>query len=249
MPDTDVMTVTLIEAANAYMARSAVKPFTAEEYLRLLLRKGMENRLDGNYGIAALYVIRGSGVEAIFVGLSTVISENNPHAHAEMQAVKLARDIGLHYEQGNQQAIQAQVERGNYVVRALPKGYADECFVVTSLEPCPMCTVGAVLLPNVSRVLIGAEDPYAGTLEASRLSSLPPLWHHVADQHNLRVLFAQTEHVNDDESYAPSELIELISRMFYDTKEPLDAILYERGFFDTSALERHVRASFDGTPQ
>ncbi len=242
MSELDALTAALVEAAHAYLANSTAKPFTTEEYLRLLLRKGIENRLNGNYGIAALYILRSRGIEAIFVGLSTVVSDNNPHAHAEMSAVKLARDIGLYYQHGNRQAIQQQIDLGNYVVRALPEGLADEQFVVTSLEPCPMCTVGAVLLPNVSRVLIGAEDPDAGTLEASRLRNLPPLWSHVAEQHKLRIQFAQAERAADEESYAPAELIDLLWRMFSDTREPLDAILYKRGFFDTTALEGHVHA-------
>lgn len=61
----------------------------------------------------------------------------------------------------------------------------DECTLVVTLEPCPMCA-GAALAARIGRVVFGAADPKAGALGSlyhlasdPRLNHNPPVVHGV----------------------------------------------------------------------
>jgi tRNA(adenine34) deaminase len=56
----------------------------------------------------------------------------------------------------------------------------DGAVLVTTLEPCPMCS-GAALLARVGRVVFGADDPKAGAMGSLyHLGSDPRLNHEIA---------------------------------------------------------------------
>lgn len=200
---------------------------STEEYLMMLLAKGIEARINGNYGIAASLIFRKGGKEVIVFGQNSLVSEGNPHGHAEMNAVKNAWRMNLSPEI----VVPELSARGLLLIRDAPHDMS-ETMLVTTLEPCPMCTVGAVINARMQSVIIGTEDPYAGALEPSRLASLPPLWNTVASQQGLNVVFAQSKNASDLQSYAPSELLTLLSDLFFQTKAPLDEMLANSGFVD-----------------
>lgn len=96
-------------------------------------------------------VVRGD--ELIAVGYNCPITTNDPSAHAEMMALRLAAE-----------------KLGNY---RLP-----ECELYVTLEPCVMCS-GAILHARLKRVVFGAADPKTGV--AGSLFNLfdnPQLNHH-----------------------------------------------------------------------
>jgi len=103
----------------------------------LLLKQGIEARKKGNYGIAASLVVSGQGQEIVVCGQNTLISEENPHGHAEMNAVKNARLI----MQNPDQLTQA-VKQGQAIIRPNSEATEFRKTLCTTLEPCPMCTVG-----------------------------------------------------------------------------------------------------------
>src|SRR5690349_22591381 len=56
----------------------------------------------------------------------------------------------------------------------------DDCALVVTLEPCPMCA-GAALLARIPLVVFGAPDPNAGALASLYLLGAAPRLHHLID--------------------------------------------------------------------
>jgi tRNA(adenine34) deaminase len=62
----------------------------------------------------------------------------------------------------------------------------DDCALVVTLEPCPMCA-GAALLARIPLVVFGAADPKAGALGSLyHLGSDPRLHHGIEVHHGVR---------------------------------------------------------------
>ena len=211
-----------------------------EYYFTLLLSKGVEAREKGNYGIAAAYLVRRNGVEFIFLGQNNMVSANNPHGHAEMNAVQNAREtfmkpilddlsIIIGWEARTEEEIAAVLTRkqeyGTVIVRQAPENSKDEEFLITTLEPCPMCTVGSVKNTAVENVVIGAEDEFAGQVLNGRLQQLSQLWHDSAITVNPNIFLMQSIKPEEKETFIPDQLQTLIQALFFQTKAPLDEIL------------------------
>ncbi len=183
--DEDKQTKKLIAELEKYvLERSAeVEKQTAEEYFTMLLNKGIEARKEGNYGIAAALVLRSGDTEVIVFGKNTVFSEQNPHGHAEMNAVRNA--VEAMRDDNKRDAL---INADDMIVRESSKE-GSETLLVTTLEPCPMCTVGSVISAKIDKVLIGIKDEYAGAMQEDRLASLAPLWASTARDQGLKSRF------------------------------------------------------------
>jgi tRNA(adenine34) deaminase len=59
----------------------------------------------------------------------------------------------------------------------------DDCALVVTLEPCPMCA-GAALLARIPLVVFGAADPKAGALGSLYHLGSDPRLHHRIDVHD-----------------------------------------------------------------
>ncbi|KKS79866.1 MAG: hypothetical protein UV54_C0027G0003 [Candidatus Beckwithbacteria bacterium GW2011_GWA2_43_10] len=216
------------------------KPYSPEYYFTLLLAKGIEAREKGNYGIAAAYVVRRGKMEFIFLGQNDMVSANNPHGHAEMNAVQNAKEtftkpvlddlsIIIDWVPRTDEEISAVLARkqdyGTVIIRQAPENSKDEEFLITTLEPCPMCTVGSLKNPAVENVVIGAEDKFAGQVLNGRLEQLSQLWHDATITVNPNIFLMQSKNPDEKDTYIPDKLRELIQDLFFQTKDPLDAIL------------------------
>lgn len=225
---------------NHFARAEQEQPYSPEFYFTLLLAKGVEAREKGNYGIAAAYVVRRGGQEFIFLGQNNMISDNNPHGHAEMNAVQNAREtfmkpvlddlsIIIGWERRSDEEIMTVLERkqeyGTVIVRQAPENSKEEEFIITTLEPCPQCTVGSVKNTGAENVVIGVADPFAGQVLESRLDHLSPLWSDPQITVTPNVLLMQSEDPNQSETYVPQELLRLLNDLFFETKDPLDKIL------------------------
>lgn len=209
--------------------------YSPQEYFTMLLQKGLETRMNGNYGIAAAYIVRSNGVEIIFFGPNSIISEGNPHGHAEMNATKGAVSLLQIPDDQRQSYLEQEEAAGHLIVRKAP--HTDfETVLYTTLEPCPMCTVGAVINSGVQNVVVGTEDVFAGQLEQTRLSAMAPLWKQMADTQGLNVTFAQSQTPEDSNTFVPVELLNLLNDLFFQTKEPLDARLSQNAFLDAKTI-------------
>jgi len=241
MPEADPKDFVVIarEYVETTLTRlQAEAPHSLEYYFTLLLSKGVEAREKGNYGIAAAYLVRRNGVEFIFLGQNNMVSANNPHGHAEMNAVQNARetftkpilddlDVIVGWETRSDEEIQAVLQRkqeyGTVIVRQAPADSKDEEFLITTLEPCPMCTVGSGKNTAVENITIGAKDPFAGQVLDGRLEQLSQLWHDPKIVVNPNVFLMQSINPNNNNTYIPNQLRKLIQDLFYQTKDPLDA--------------------------
>ncbi|MCA9346301.1 nucleoside deaminase [Candidatus Saccharibacteria bacterium] len=76
----------------------------------------IENLNDGGHAVASVIV---KGDEIIAEGFTTIIRDNDPTAHAEINVIRLASKL-------------------------LDNRYLEGCYLYTTFEPCPMCTSAAV---------------------------------------------------------------------------------------------------------
>ncbi len=237
MPTSETQQDIFLHQVDAYIKvhEREAKDHSAHMYFLHILRKGLETRIQGNYGIAAAYIVRHGGVEIVFFGQNSLITEGNPHGHAEMNATKNAVQLLQVPSEKRTAYLLDQQSKGNILVQRAPHEHS-ETILYTSLEPCPMCTVGAVINSGIEKVVIGTEDPYAGQLAESRLSSLSPLWKQMADIQGLQVSFSQSTNPNQIDTYVPSELRTILNDLFFQTKEPLDAKLAENAFLDVQQI-------------
>jgi len=103
------------------------------DFMRAALELAAQAQAAGEVPVGALVVKDG---EIIGRGYNAPISQHDPSAHAEMQAL---RDAALH--------------TGNY---RLPG-----CDLYVTLEPCLMCA-GAIMHARIARVVYGAADHKTG---------------------------------------------------------------------------------------
>jgi tRNA(Arg) A34 adenosine deaminase TadA len=82
------------------------------EFMRQAIRLATENVLSGNGGPFGCVIVRNGQV--IATGVNRVTADNDPTAHAEVTAIRVA-------------------------CRKLGSFQLSECEVYTSCEPCPMC--------------------------------------------------------------------------------------------------------------
>ncbi len=101
---------------------------------------GMSTSVDVPVGALVL----DKNLEVIAKSFNNRVEKNDPTAHAEIEAIRLA---------GQQ----------------LNNWRLDDCTLLVTLEPCQMCS-GAILQSRISRVVFGAFEPKSGFL-VSRNSS------------------------------------------------------------------------------
>lgn len=236
-------TQVLLDDVHNYLEniRGEVLPHSAMYYFSQLALRAVETRERGNYGIAACLVLRVHGIEIIVYGENGMKEHQNPHAHAEMNAVATARLCMRAVERRDEQFILGLIQQGKIEIRKAPNMESSQT-LYTTLEPCPMCTVGAVINPNVKKVVIAAEDPYSGSMLGGRLDKLPPVWTDQARAHGLEVVVTHSNDKNDTDRYLDPKLRELLLRVFFEHREELDRDLERGGFFDAA----NIGSAIDG---
>lgn len=116
---------------------SSIPPSERErELMALALAEARAARDDGEIPVGAL-VLNASG-EVIASGRNSRVLEQDPTAHAEVNAIRAA-------------------------AQALNDRVLDGCTLVVTLEPCVMCA-GVILAARIPRVVFGAWDEKAGAV-------------------------------------------------------------------------------------
>jgi len=110
-------------------------PLNDETYMRLALDEARAAGLRGEVPIGAVLADGSSGDVLARAG-NSMISLNDPTAHAEILVVRSAAEA-----------------RGNYRL--------NDAVLYVTLEPCTMCT-GAISLARLVRVVFAAQDPKGG---------------------------------------------------------------------------------------
>jgi tRNA(adenine34) deaminase len=101
----------------------------------------MSNSVDVPVGALVL----DKNLEVIAKSFNNRVEKNDPTAHAEIEAIRLA---------GQQ----------------LNNWRLDDCTLIVTLEPCQMCS-GAILQSRISRVVFGAFEPKTGFLVSKNSQS------------------------------------------------------------------------------
>lgn len=125
--------------------------FTDEYWMQQAIEQAARAALIGEIPVGAIIV---SQNKIIGSGFNQPISGNDPTAHAEIVAIRLAC---------------ADIQ--NY---RLPE---DSTLYVT-LEPCTMC-VGALIHSRIKRVVFGATEPKAGSLISARQLLASGYYNHI----------------------------------------------------------------------
>ena len=84
-------------------------------------------------------------LEVIAKSFNNRVEENDPTAHAEIEAIRIAGQKLKHWR-------------------------LDDCTLIVTLEPCQMCS-GAILQSRISRVVFGAFEPKTGFLVSKNFRS------------------------------------------------------------------------------
>ena len=125
-----------------------------DDFMRLALTQAEQAARLGEVPVGAVVVCDG---EVIGHGHNAPISQHDPSAHAEIQALR-----------------SAATRLGNYRL--------DNCTLYVTLEPCAMC-VGAMLHARLQRVVYGAPEPKTGAAgSVLNLFTQPQLNHHTSVQ-------------------------------------------------------------------
>ena len=106
---------------------------TNEEFMRMAIRMSLENVERGGGPFAALIVRDG---EVVSTGINSVAEENDPTAHAEINAIRAATQKFKRFK-------------------------LNDCVLFTTCEPCPMC-LGAVYWAGISQIYYGNSREDAG---------------------------------------------------------------------------------------
>jgi tRNA(adenine34) deaminase len=101
----------------------------------------MSNSVDVPVGALVL----DKNLEVIAKSFNNRVENNDPTAHAEIEAIRIAG-------------------------QKLNNWRLDDCTLIVTLEPCQMCS-GAILQSRISRVVFGAYEPKTGFLVSKNSSS------------------------------------------------------------------------------
>jgi tRNA(adenine34) deaminase len=101
----------------------------------------MSNSVDVPVGALVL----DKNLEVIAKSFNNRVEKNDPTAHAEIEAIRIAG-------------------------QKLNNWRLDDCTLIVTLEPCQMCS-GAILQSRISRVVFGAFEPKTGFLVSKNSSS------------------------------------------------------------------------------
>lgn len=124
---------------------------TDQDWMQHAIRLAQRAEVQGEVPVGALIVKDGV---CIAEGWNQPITEHDPTAHAEIDAIRKAGQVLQNYR------------------------LLDTCLYVT-LEPCIMC-IGAIVHARISRLIIGADDPKRGAVySVQSLSEVAFLNHRV----------------------------------------------------------------------
>jgi tRNA(Arg) A34 adenosine deaminase TadA len=241
---TDYRLLHLRERMDGYLASylPSIEPYTPQEYFTLLLSRAIRACAAGDYGIAAAWVIRCNDVELISLGWNTIYSAKDVLGHAEVNAIRTLRLLlgSLPVQPSNDVTSWTTLEaalksRDAVFYRPCPPvPNLPHSLFLTTLEPCPMCTV-AIINAGINRVIIAESDEKAGTLLPDHLATLPPVWRDIVASQGLRVrLTGQIPSAGSPS--LPNELAGLLHDAFLLNRKALDDRLKNGGLMPLSEI-------------
>jgi len=214
------------QEVNLYLAQHAPlldhenPVYTPEAYFTMLLASGLEARERGNYGIAAVTVIRFGNTEILVFGQNELVTTQNPAGHAETNSLQRVGRLISSLQNGAalSDALHDPDLKDNVIVRTGEKPCEQpEVTLYTTLEPCPLCTV-VITNAGINEVIWASDDTLAGAMHDDRLEKLPSLWPELINTQGLiRTSLEQAQ----DPQLLP-ELTDLLKRLFFENRESID---------------------------
>jgi tRNA(Arg) A34 adenosine deaminase TadA len=212
----------------AESALDEVEGCSVEEYFLILLLRAVAAAQRGDYGIAAALVIPAGARHTVSIGASTIRSSADPTGHAEIGAIRAVTGrAGFQFAEAGHvyepfESPLATASSGAERFERDASFNADHPVLLTTLEPCPMCTV-AILNAGISEVLIASPDELGGALAPSRLERLSPIWRDLAAAHGLTVRFLAESPISSSESDLRAQLVHWLEAVFSCSRPAADA--------------------------
>lgn len=191
----------------------------------LALDRGIDALKKGNYGIGAIGVMVKDGYEYVVSGQNEVRTKSSSIAHAEQTVIETLETIA------RTEVSDLSEEFTNRVLFMRRVNKPDEIKLVTSLEPCLMCTgriIGSGLFEDVK---IAAEDAGGGLMAGGREKNIPVVFQMIAEKQNLQVAMADI----------PESIRSYPEKVFESTREEIDAVLAEGGLIKTDSLAANMQ--------
>lgn len=220
--------------AVATEALATARSGSTEEMAAVLLGRAARAAENGNYGIAAAVILPfdADSAELVIFGENTLFSNHDPLGHAETSALRrLSAFLNEHPRPRPDAWDPLKVlDAAHYRwCRSLEAGQIPRATLLTTLEPCPMCTV-AILNAGITEVGVWRPDEMAGTMLDERHARLGPVWADMASSRALRVTDASQD--------IPARLTNTLDGLFAANRAVLDARITAHGVVDLEELQR-----------
>lgn len=166
--------------------------------------------------------LAGKFIEMVVFGHNSLFRQKKSNGHAERQSINKAFNIWLHVsDEDLPEYLEELGKRKELIFREAPDE-KPSVGLVTSLEPCIGCTE-VILTTGVDWVLSLNDDKLAGALHPSRLKKLTKVWStFLPERTKIKTLFAQSKNPDDQLTYLPKELAQLVANLFFGTRQELD---------------------------
>jgi tRNA(Arg) A34 adenosine deaminase TadA len=191
------------------------RPTRLLDYFLELVPRALAARARGDYGIAAVVVLRWGTFEFAAFGENRMFSACDPQAHAEMQAIELVRDFV------------SNPTEGDVILRQqLDAVTSAESLLLSSVEPCPMCTT-AILNSGIESVAFAVPDEQGGAIGPEHIVRIAPAFQGIAAKRPN--LVRGISDVAGDRFFVPPELVAFFQDLFLFQREELDRRIEETG--------------------
>ncbi len=195
-----------------------------DDLLYSLIVRAVKTALLGNYAIAAAVVIPIDDSELIVFGENSIVSDQNAMGHAEIGAIEGMQRLLLNLHQGGntlpwEDGSPTSLAHSSFTREGNPS-INRNIHLVTTLEPCPMCTV-ALLNFGIQEVSAILPDIAAGSILDGRLARLGPVWGRFAHTRGLSSRLISSK--------LPPHLIEALTDAFDWSRSPIDQWLASEG--------------------
>ncbi len=191
--------------------------YSLQEYLGIAMLAGIQALHEGNYGIGAVYVLNHGGWEYIVTGRNKLRTSGDSSKHAEMDAIDAIESL----RRGEDDYA------GSVICRRKARDGEDRKFLVTSLDPCPMCRV-RIQNHDIPIILVGNPD-ISGSMIGENALLMPPLWLMLLEKQGIRAYLPNTTNPNDS-LYVNPKYLPMIMEMFDLNREEIDDEMGRMGF-------------------
>ncbi|MBI2028895.1 hypothetical protein HYT02_00565 [Candidatus Gottesmanbacteria bacterium] len=163
---------------KAILMRNTADPFSPQEYLSIAVMEAAKAILRRDKAVGTIISWREEGIETIISASNRVRSGFSHGFHAEQLAIYYL-ELFLY----------GVPTPDTYFQRLLPENIPQHHggTLYTTLEPCTTCAGRILQTPEITSVVVGAEDPNGGQMLSNRLECIAPNFQEKAQKRGLTI--------------------------------------------------------------